>query len=149
MQALFSHLVFWHWFGLAVILGILDVVLGANFFFVWCGLSAVVVGIIMLIIPLSWEFQFLIFGLGIMTSLIAWRKYVKTHARTSDQPYLNQRAQQYIGRVFTLEEPIIDGRGKVKVDDSVWRVEGKDMPAGSKVQVINVDGVVLKVKKGD
>jgi len=35
----------------------------------------------------------------------------------------------------------------VKVDDSTWRVEGEDLPEGTKVRVISVDGVVLKVEK--
>ena len=53
---------------------------------------------------------------------------------------------QYIGRVFTLEEAIINGRGKVRVDDTLWRVEGADLPLGHKVKVVSVDGVVFKVE---
>lgn len=145
---MFSQLVFWHWFALAVVLAILDVSLGANFFFVWCGLSAALVGILKLIVPsMLWEYQLLIFGLGVMASLVIWRHYMKKHPRESDKPYLNRRAQQYIGRIFTLEEPIENGRGKVRADDTVWRVQGPDMPTGEKVKVVDVDGVVLKVEK--
>lgn len=147
MDILFSKLVFWHWFALAVILGILDVALGANFLFVWCGISAAIVGILMLIIPnMLWEYQLLIFGIGVMASIIVWRRYLKNRPET-DNPNLNRRAQQYVGRVFTLEEPIVNGRGKVRVDDTTWRVEGEDLPIGTKVRVVNVDGVVLKVEK--
>ncbi len=148
MGAIFSHLVFWHWFALAVILAILDVTIGANFFFVWCGLAAALVGLLLLIIPsMIWEIQFLIFGIGVMASLVIWRQYLKSHPRVSDQPLLNRRAEGYIGRIFTIDEPIVDGRGKVRVDDSTWRVEGQDLPEGTKVKVIGVDGTVLKVEK--
>lgn len=148
MNAMLSHLVYWHWFALALILGILDVTIGANFFFVWCGAAAAVVAVLMLIIPsMTWEYQFLIFGIGVLTSLIFWRQYLKAHPAGSQVSTLNRRAAQYVGRVFTLEAPIVNGRGKVRVDDSHWRVEGPDLQIGEKVKVIGVDGVVLKVEK--
>ncbi|MBI2790544.1 MAG: NfeD family protein [Gammaproteobacteria bacterium] len=148
MDVMFAKLVFWHWFALAVILMILDVTIGANFFFVWCGISAAVVGILMLVIPnMTWEFQFLIFGIGIMTSLVIWRQYLKKMPKVTDQPGLNRRAERYIGRVFDLDEAIENGRGKVRVDDTTWRVQGEDLPVGTKVKVIGVDGTVLKVEK--
>lgn len=145
-----SKLVFWHWFALALILGILDVTIGANFFFVWCGLAAAVVGVCLLLIPaLGWEFQLLIFGLGVMGSLFVSRKYLKSALHFSDKPPLNRRAQQYIGRVFSLETAIVNGNGKVKVEDTVWRVQGEDLPVGTKVRVVGVDGVLLQVERAD
>lgn len=148
MNSMLSQLVYWHWFALALILGILDVTLGANFFFVWCGVSAAVVGIILLVVPaLTWEYQFLIFGIGVLTSLLFWKEYLKRYGGQEKVSNLNRRAEQYMGRVFTLETAIVNGRGKVRVDDTHWRVEGPDMEAGSKVKVVAVDGVVLKVEK--
>jgi membrane protein implicated in regulation of membrane protease activity len=148
MEAYFAKLVFWHWFARALILGILDVVIGANFFFVWCGFSAALVGILMCLIPhMTWEYQFLIFGIGVMASLVIWRQYLKRAPKESDQPNLNRRAEQYVGRTFSLESPILNGRGKVRVEDTLWRVQGEDMPAGTKVRVVDVDGVVLKVER--
>ena len=64
----------------------------------------------------------------------------------SDQPNLNRRGQQYVGRTFTLDEPIVNGLGKIHVDDSTWKIEGNDCPAGTKVKVTGVDGVILKVE---
>lgn len=148
MEVIFSKFIFWHWFALAVILAILDVSLGANFLFVWCGLSAALVGILLLIIPnMMWQFQFLIFGLGVMASLVVWAKYLKKYPRISDNPNLNRRAEQYIGQTVSLYTPIINGRGKIKVGDSVWIVTGEDLPQGTNVRVVDVDGVVLKVEK--
>lgn len=147
MATFFSQLVYWHWFALALILGITDVIVGGNFFFVWCGASATLVGVILLIFPsLGGEYQFLIFGIGVMMSLVFWRQYVKSHSQGQETSTLNRRSAQYIGRVFTLEEAIINGRGKVRVDDTLWRVEGPDLPVGQKVKVVSVDGVVLKVE---
>jgi hypothetical protein len=64
----------------------------------------------------------------------------------SDQPFLNRRAEAFVGRVFTLEKPIVDGTGTVGIDDTVWRVSGPDTPAGSRVKVIRVDGAALYVE---
>ncbi len=148
MDALFSQLVFWHWFALAIVLAILDVTLGANFFFVWCGISAAFVGILKLLIPMmTWEYQLLIFGIGVMTSLVFWRHYLSKHPRTSDNPDLNRRSAQYIGRTFALTEAIVNGRGKVRVADTLWLVTGPDMPAGTTVKVVSVDGTILKVER--
>lgn len=148
MKELFSHLVFWHWLAFALILGILDVVLGVNFLFVWCGLAAAIVGVLLLLIPkLTWEMQFLIFGIGVLASLFGWRHLNKNTNKKSDQPELNRRARQYIGRTFTLDVPIVNGRGKVRVDDSQWVVQGTDMEVGTSVKVVDVDGVILKVEK--
>jgi len=148
MKDLFTHLVFWHWLAFALILGILDVILGVNFLFVWCGLAAATVGVLLLFIPkLGWELQFIIFGMGVLASLVGWRQVNKRAAKVSDQPQLNRRASQYIGRIFTLDVPIVNGRGKVRVDDTQWVVEGVDMEVGTTVKVVGVDGVILKVEK--
>ncbi|HBR46222.1 MAG TPA: hypothetical protein DEA80_15080, partial [Afipia sp.] len=50
-----------------------------------------------------------------------------------------------VGRVFTLEKPIVDGVGTVKIDDTVWRVSGPDAPSGSRVKIVSADGASLKV----
>jgi membrane protein implicated in regulation of membrane protease activity len=48
--------------------------------------------------------------------------------------------------VFTLERPIVDGIGTVRIDDTVWRVTGPDCPAGSRVRVAHADGANLSVE---
>ena len=68
------------------------------------------------------------------------------HPTETDQPRLNRRGEQYIGRTFTLDEPIVNGLGKIRVDDSTWKIEGGDCAAGTRITVVGVDGVVLKVE---
>ena len=82
-------------------------------------------------------------------AVLAWRKYRETRPITTDQPNLNRRGQQYIGRVFSLSAPIINGVGKVTVDDSTWKVKGPDLPAGTHIKVSGVDGVVFKVESAE
>ncbi len=59
---------------------------------------------------------------------------------------LNQRARHYVGRIFTLEQPIVNGEGKIRVDDSLWKIRGADCPSGTRVEVTDIDGVVLKIR---
>ena len=41
---------------------------------------------------------------------------------SKSNPFLNKRADALVGRVFTLEKPIVDGTGTVRIDDTIWRV---------------------------
>lgn len=148
MEALFSEIVFWHWFAFALLLLIIDVMTGANFLFLWGGVAAGLVGFLMLLIPtLAWEYQFLIFGVGSMSSIVVWYYFIRQHRQPSDQPKLNLRNEQYIGKRFTLDEPIVNGRGKVRVGDTWWKISGEDLPAGTQIKVVGVDGVILLVEK--
>lgn len=150
MGAWYANIEYWHWLSFAVILGILDVLIGSNFFFVWCGIAAAAIGALLFVMPpLSWEMQFLLFGIGVFCSFFVWRHFAKLSKGTEKNSTLNQRASQYIGRVFTLDEAIVNGRGRVRVDDSYWRVEGEELPKGQKVKVVDADGVVLRVEKSD
>ncbi|MGL4975110.1 MAG: NfeD family protein, partial [Bosea sp. (in: a-proteobacteria)] len=60
---------------------------------------------------------------------------------------LNARDRNLIGRVVRLERPIADGQGQVRIDDSLWRVTGEDLPSGMSVKVIRVEGTMLWVEK--
>lgn len=152
MIALLQTIAFtcWFWFGLAALFVIFDVILGASFFLLWIGLIAATIGVLMLFIPiLLWEHQLLMFSLGALGSVVFWRAYLKKNPGKTDRPTLNRRAEQYLGRTFVLSEAIVNGRGKVEVDDSTWRVEGAELPLGTRVKVVGVDGVILKVKKDE
>jgi membrane protein implicated in regulation of membrane protease activity len=96
---------------------------------------------------LPWEAQFLIFGLLAIASVVGARYYIKRNPIETADATLNKRGAQYVGRTFSLEEAIVNGFGKVRVGDSVWRAEGPDLPAGDRVKVIGVDGAALRVEK--
>ncbi|PLX60551.1 NfeD family protein [Sedimenticola selenatireducens] len=142
---LFESATYWQWWVLAVILIVLEV-FSPGAFFLWMAISAGIVGLVMLLMPeLGWEIQILVLALFSFISIVAWRLYLLKHPTESDQPRLNRRGEQYIDRIFTLSEPVVNGQGKIKVDDSIWKIRGDDCPAGSRVKVVGVDGVVLLV----
>lgn len=65
----------------------------------------------------------------------------------SDQPDLNRRAEQLLDRTFVVEEAIAGGRGKVRVGDTLWPVEGPDVPVGTCVKVTGARGNLLVVDR--
>lgn len=141
---------FWLWFGIAATLIIMEILFSTSFFLLCLGIAAFGTGSIVWLVPqMNWQTQILLFAIGSILSVTLWKRYLKKHPhrlRASDKPNLNRRAEQYVGRTFTLSEPIINGRGKIQVDDSTWRVEGPDLPVGTQVLVIGVDSVTLKIQ---
>jgi membrane protein implicated in regulation of membrane protease activity len=137
---------FWYWWILGLILLILEV-FAPGAFFLWMGVSAGIVGAIAWLVPaLSVEWQMLIFTIIAVISVVAWRSYQRSHPTETDQPALNRRGEQYVGRIFTLDHPIVNGVGRIRVDDTSWRIQGPDVESGTKVRVIGVDGVNLVVE---
>jgi hypothetical protein len=136
---------YWDWFIAAAVLLLLEV-MAPGTFMLWLGLSALLVGLISLGIDWSWQYQFLAFAAFAIAAIPLWR-LVGARARTpTDQPFLNRRADAFIGRVFTLEKPIVGGCGTIGVGDTVWRISGPDCPSGSRVKVAAVDGSTLRVE---
>jgi membrane protein implicated in regulation of membrane protease activity len=59
---------------------------------------------------------------------------------------LNRRGAQLVGQVFPLESAIVDGRGRLKIGDAFWRAEGRDMPEGTRVRIVAVEGGSVRVE---
>ena len=137
---------FWHWWIAASLLLVIET-FAPGAVFLWLGIAAGMVGLVLLIFSdIGWEYQFLLFAVCTVGSAVGWRAYVRRHPTETDQPTLNRRGEQYVGRTFTLKEAIVNGQGKITVDDSTWKIEGDDLPAGTKIQVTGVEGTVLKVE---
>jgi len=141
-----QNLSFWDWLGLGTVLLILEV-FGAGGYLLWMGVAAAAVGVLTFVLPaMAWTVQFLLFAvLSVMTAVYWWRRQ-RTVNRPSDQPGLNMRGQELIGRTFIVHDAIVEGRGKIKVGDGVWIVTGPNTPVGSQVRVIAQDGAILRVE---
>lgn len=138
---------YWHWWVLGIVLLIMEV-FAPGAFMLWLGISAGVVGGLVLAVPaVPLKIQLLVFAALSLVSIVGWRLYVKKNPPPpTDEPTLNRRGTQYIGRVFTLDEPIVNGVGKLVVDDTTWKVAGPDTGAGARVRVAKVDNTVLQVE---
>jgi membrane protein implicated in regulation of membrane protease activity len=120
-------------------------VLLPGFYFLWFGVAAILIGISALLVDWPWQLQVVGFVvLSVIVALVARRFTGVRDADTAD-PYLNLRAGRLEGRTFVLSEPIVEGAGRVRIDDTIWQVRGPDAPAGARIKVIGSDGTVLKV----
>lgn len=145
----FNQIEFWHWLILATMMIIIEMLLPAAYF-LWMAISAFTVGLLLYFIPtMPILIQIIVFGLLSILAIALYKHYKKQHVVAKEEPHLNRRGQQYVGRVFTLHEPIVNGIGKVQVDDSIWKVAGVDMAAGQTVIVVSIDNTVLNVQLAD
>jgi len=146
MPAWLDQIEFWWWWALAALLLAVEI-LAPGFFFLWFASSAAVVGFVLLLAPdLSWGLQFILFAVLGVVALVVGRRLFKRPPPESDHPTLNRRGLAYVGRQLTLSEPIRDGIGWAKVDDSRWRIAGPDLPAGTQVRVVGCRGATLQVE---
>lgn len=135
----------WNWLVLAAVFFVIEL-LAPGAFMLWLGLSALLVGVISLFVDWPWQYQLVAFAVFALASLPIWRRLARRVEKEGDQPFLNRRADAFIGREFTLEKPIVAGTGTVKVDDSIWRLSGPDCPGGSRVKVVRADAATLVVE---
>jgi membrane protein implicated in regulation of membrane protease activity len=134
----------WNWFIVGVVLLLVEVIAPGTFM-LWLGLSAILVGLISLAISWPWQAQFVTFAILSIASIVVWRRLSPKIDEVRAQPFLNRRAEGFIGRVFTLEKPILDGNGTVRIGDTIWQIRGPDCAAGSRIRVTEADGATLVV----
>jgi membrane protein implicated in regulation of membrane protease activity len=116
-------------------------ILTPGVYLLWLGIAAIITGLLSFAFWETafwgWQVQILAFlVLSIVSVLIGRRVFPTTGTADTDQPLLNQRERQLVGRTATLEEPIVEGRGRIRLGDTLWRISGPDLPAGARVRVI-------------
>ncbi len=142
----FLHsLTWWHWWIVAAVLAAAETFIPGALA-IWFAAAALALGALLLVVPIRWELQLVLFGALSVAATLLWWRFGRTRMEESAQPMLNQRGAQYIGRTFTLAEAIRGGSGKVELGDTVWLVSGADAPAGARVKVVGVKGAVLEVQ---
>ena len=136
----------WAWVIGGVVLIAAELVAPGSFL-VWLGLAALLVGHVDYAFDPPWQIQVLAFaGLSVASVVLGWSLAGRRDEGSGGQPNLNCRAHALVGREFTLDAPIVEGSGRVRVDDSSWRVAGPDAPAGAAVRVVGLDGATLMVE---
>lgn len=115
-------------------------------FMLWLGFAAAIVFVLLLFAPLPVVVQVSIFVVLGFVFAIVYRKYFRKDKAPTDQPGLNRRADQLLGRVLHVEAGIQDGVGRVQIADALWNVRGADVPPGTRVRVVRTDGMDLFVE---
>ncbi|MBN9242932.1 MAG: NfeD family protein [Mesorhizobium sp.] len=138
----------WNWMVLGFVLLMLEIAV-PGVFLLWIGIAALIVGAASLALWdaafWTWQVQVLVFLVLSLVSAYVGKQIVRGREGESDQPLLNRRGAQMIGRTATLSEPIRDGRGRIQLGDTLWRVSGPDLPAGARVKVTGATDTDLEL----
>ena len=134
----------WNWLILGILLMGVEA-LAPGVFMLWLGLAALIVGVLSFGVTISWQMQLVGFALLAISMVPLWRHFAARASGREDNQFLNRRTQQLVGQEATLETPIVDGFGTIKLGDTVWRVEGPALDAGVRVKIEQADGARLRV----
>lgn len=145
ISSVFLDLGAWNWLILAGLFFALELA-APGIFLVWFGIAAAIVGGLALVFDIGWQWQLVLFGLLALVAVVTARKFLRIDDASAERPLLNRRAQQHVGKSYVVAEAIANGRGKVRIGDSLWRVEGPDTAEGARVTVTGTDGATLIVE---
>lgn len=137
----------WHWIVLGVILLIAEMSIG-TFFLLGLGLAAILVGIIDVLMPLSFTLELVIWIALSLLSIGAWFKWFK------EEPITESGQSNYrLDTLGTVEEDIQPhSRGKVKFDtpvlgNTLWHAISKvDIDKNSRVKIVQINGQLIEVE---
>lgn len=136
------------WWILALLL-IASEVLLPGYFLLWIGIAAAAMGVLVwLLPPLGLLLQAVLFALLAFAACVLYARLLRPRLerREPGSERLNRRGEQMIGQRYELVEPIVNGRGKARVGDGQWLVSGPDLPLGTTVEVLAVEGTTLQVR---
>jgi membrane protein implicated in regulation of membrane protease activity len=151
IMSIINSLGAWNWWVLALILLGLEI-LAPGTFFLWFGISAFVIGTISLAVGEGstfwvWQTQMIAFVVLSLVAALAGRRFLNQYGQEDiDDPLLNERGRQLVGRTAVLAEPILEGQGRVRLGETMWRVNGPDLPAGTRVRIVDAKSNTLMVE---
>ncbi len=138
----------WSWVVAGLILLALEILLPGTIF-LWFGVAAILTGGFALVTSFGWQVDVVLFVVLAGVLVIVGRRVFSREAAPGERPFLNDRAQRLVGTSYVLSEPIVGGKGRIRIDDTQWRVAGPDLPSGTRVKVAAADGAVLKVEPSE
>lgn len=143
MQQFFPFLGGWTWWIIAGLLLLVELVL-PGVFFIWLALAGAIIGVLDIFLDLSWQIEIALFA--VLSVVLVYFVRPRFSLPGGEPNNLNQRMYGYVGRSYVLDEAIVNGRGKVRIDDTLWVVTGADRGKGEWVKVKSVDGASFAVE---
>lgn len=72
----------------------------------------------------------------------------RARQRELSRPTAEHRSgMRYIGEVLTLQLPIQNGVGRIRLGNRDWEVRGPNLPVGARVRVAGVNDSILLVDR--
>ncbi|MGD2132979.1 MAG: NfeD family protein [Maricaulaceae bacterium] len=143
-------LTIWHWWILAAVLLVCELLTGTTYL-LWPTASAFVVGLIAATLSpfAGWEVQLIAFAALTTITTLAGDKFVSKRWFATDKPMLNERSEQVAGEKVIATAAFVAGEGRVRFGDSVWSaemVDGGDAAEGAILEVVRIEGATLMVR---
>lgn len=135
----------WSWIVAGLVLLALELAVPGGYL-LWMGIAGILTGLVTFVQQPPWPVQWLVFGILSLVSILTWVRVTRHRKQDSDSPMLNQRTERFVGQTVVLDQPIVDGFGRLPLGDTVWRISGPDLPAGQRVRITGADGAVLHVE---
>ena len=135
----------WVWLGAGAVLLMLEI-LAPGAFLLWLGIAAVLVSLVLFFVHLDASLQLALFAVLSVALGVFARMVLRYGVSVTDRGTLNKAGNRFTGQVVEVAEPIVNGRGKVKIGDTFWNAAGPDAATGAKVRVKGAKGVVLDVE---
>lgn len=133
----------WAWLAGGIVLMAAEMLL-PGVYLLWIGLAGVATGLVgYLLLDLGLAAELAIFAVFTVAAILLARFI---GGRQGPAPMLNERGISLIGQTLILTDAISGGVGRAREGDGSWRVLGPDLPAGSPVKVVAVDGGSLRVE---
>jgi len=147
-------LTYWHWLAISALFLIIELLVSSGGFLLWLAICALLIGIVIYIYPdIALAYQLLVFSISGIVASIWWWNYAQRRAVVPvlEKPFQVQvppAAESYVGKVFTLEKPMVKSKGTLQIDGATWHLSGPPkLESGTRVQVISTIGSVLLVEK--
>jgi inner membrane protein len=137
----------WAWWIVAGLL-LIGELLMPGIFLLWLGVAAAATGVLDLVFDMGWKSEVVAFAvLSALSVFVSWKFKLGMRNPETDTPYLNNPLQAMIGKRYTLLEPMINGRGKLKIDDTLWDIEGPDVAVGETIRITGINGLKLIIER--
>jgi len=136
----------WVWIIMGLLFMLVEL-LAPGLFFIWLGLAALATGLAVAALGLGWASAAMLFCAFAVGSVLAGRAVMRRKGAEPDAATnLNALSRDLIGKTVRLDQPIENGEGRIRLGDTVWRAQGKDAAAGSKVRIVGLEGSALVVE---
>lgn len=151
MELLIDQFGVWLWIIGGFILLLLELAV-PGVFLLWIGLAAIATGAIAIVAIgpaadwLVWQTQLAVFLFLSAVFTITAKRYASAPSGDASAEKLNRRGAALVGRTATLIEPIVNGHGRIRLDDGSWRVSGPNMPVGATVRILSAEDGLLIVE---
>ena len=141
----------WHWIVFGIVVMLLELAVPA-FFLLWFGLSAVVVGILLAIVPgMTFTYQVASWTAFSLLLIWLWFKVFKPQAFKTRAGMARGSLIGEIGLVTKEMRPYEKGQIRFQkpiLGDEVWEsIADEEIRTGERVKVLEVEGNMLKVRR--